>query len=626
MSVCYNGGEIENTVLRSVVIMLKTDKHLENAIPDYRHYFKGVKNTKGIGWKIIKALFKENKKAFITTVLFFLIKQSPVYLIPLVLAQIVDIVTYPDVHNITEIYIYGAILLVFIIQNIPTHTLYVKHKSKMLRSISAGLRNTMVKKLHQISLTYHKELQSGKLQSKFVRDMECIELFLERIMESLIPTIFTLVITIAISITKSWIVTAAFVIMVPMTVVLRKIFQKKMRKATSSLRKESENLTSDISEMIELMPVTKAHGLEIEESSKVEEGIKRLRRVGYNVDMTNALFGSTSWVVVQSMSALCLIFTGALAYGGLITVGAVVLFHSYFSTIAGNVQNLLAIYPELLKGTESLKSISEILISNKIENNDKKIKLRHLHGSIQFKNVSYKYPGSDKIIINNLSLDVKPGECVAFVGSSGSGKSTVMNMIIGFLRSTNGTLLIDGKPIEYLDLTSYRQFISVVPQNCIMFSGTIRDNILYGMHDVSEEKLQKVLEQANITEFINQLPKGIDTPVAEHGGNLSGGQKQRISIARALIRDPQIIILDEATSALDNISEYHVQQAMNELIKGRTTFIVAHRLSTIRDANKIVVLEQGKMVECGTFDELMNKKGKFYELKQLSELTGGTNE
>ena len=126
--------------------------------------------------------------------------------------------------------------------------------------------------------------------------------------------------------------------------------------------------------------------------------------------------------------------------------------------------------------------------------------------------------------------------------------------------------------------------------------------------------------------FINQLPKGIDTPVAEHGGNLSGGQKQRISIARALIRDPQIIILDEATSALDNISEYHVQQAMNELIKGRTTFIVAHRLSTIRDANKIVVLEQGKMVECGTFDELMDKKGKFYELKQLSELTGGTNE
>lgn len=606
--------------------MLNASKHLSNTIPDYRHYFKGVKNTKGIEGKIIKALFRENRKAFIITVLWYVIKNSAAYIIPLILAQIVDIITYPDAHSITEIYIYGIILLVVILQNILTHTLYINKKSKMLRSISAGLRNTLVKKLQQISITYHKELQSGKLQSKFVRDMECIEMFMERIMESLIPTIISLIITISISITKSWIVSAAFVVMVPLTVVLRKAFSKKMENATNSLRKEAENLSSDISEMIEMVPVTKAHGLEDEEINKLESSIKKVRSVGYDVDMTNALFGSTSWVVVQAMSAICLIFTGTLAYSGIITAGSVVLFHSYFSTIANNVQGLLGIYPELLKGGESLKSISEIMISDKIENNDKKIKLRHLHGSVQFKNVSYKYPGTNKNIINNFSLNVEPGECVAFVGSSGSGKSTVMNMIIGFLRATNGSLIIDGKPIELLDLTSYRHFLSVVPQNTIMFTGTIRDNILYGMHDVSDEQLQKVIEQANITEFIDQLPLGLDTPVAEHGGNLSGGQKQRISIARALIRDPRIIILDEATSALDNISEYHVQKAMNELIKGRTTFIVAHRLSTIRDADKIVVLEQGKMVEFGTFDELMSKKGKFYELKQLSELTGGKAE
>lgn len=606
--------------------MLNASKHLNNAIPDYRHYFKDVKDTNCIEWKIIKALFKENKVAFTKTVLWFIVKHSAIYIMPLILAQIIDIVTYPKEHAVGEIYIYGTILLVVILQNILTHTLYVNRKSKMLRSISAGLRNTLVKKLQQISITYHKELKSGKLQSKFVRDMECIEMFMEKIMESLIPTIISLVITISISITKSWIVSAAFVVMIPLTVVLRRMFSKPMQTAASSLRREAEILSSDISEMIEMVPVTKAHGLEDEEINKLQSSIKNVRRVGYDVDMTNALFGSTSWVVVQAMSTICLIFTGTLAYNGIITVGSVVLFHSYFSTIANNVQGLLGIYPELLKGAESLKSISEIMISDKIENNDKKIKLRHLHGSVQFKNVSYKYPGSDKIIINNFSLDVEPGECVAFVGSSGSGKSTIMNMIIGFLRATNGSLVIDGKPIELLDLSSYRHFLSVVPQNCILFSGTIRDNILYGMHDVSEEHLQKVIEQSNITEFIDQLPLGLDTPIAEHGGNLSGGQKQRISIARALIRDPRIIILDEATSALDNISEYHVQQAMNELIKGRTTFIVAHRLSTIRDANKIVVLEQGKMVEFGTFDELVDKKGKFYELKKLSELTGGNTE
>jgi len=576
--------------------------------------------------KILKALFRENKKDFFLTIMWYVIKHSQGYASPLVLAHIIDTVTYPDTHNISEIYIAGGILLFLALLNIPTHTYYVNKKSKMLRSIGAGFRNTMVKKLQQISITYHKELQSGKLQSKFIRDMECIETFLDRIVETIVPTVITLIITIAISITKSWIVTAAFVIMVPLTVLLRKAFSKKMRKVTGRFRREAENLSSDISEMIEMLPVTKAHGLETKEVNKLENTIKNFRSVGYGVDITNALFGSTSTVVVVFMSTICLMFTGILAYNGIITAGLVVLFNSYFTTLANGIQNLLAIYPELLKGAESLKSISEIMIADKIENNDKKIKLNHVHGSVQFKNVSYKYPSSSTTIINNFSLDVNPGECVAFVGASGSGKSTIMNMIIGFLRATNGVVAIDGKPIEYLDLSSYRHYLSVVPQNCILFSGTIRDNILYGIEDVTEEQLQKVVDQANISEFIKELPLGLDTPVSEHGGNLSGGQKQRISIARALIRDPKIIILDEATSALDNISEYHVQKAMNELIKGRTTFIVAHRLSTIRDADKIVVLDHGKMVEFGTFNELMALKGKFYELKKLSELTSGNEE
>ena len=193
-------------------------------------------------------------------------------------------------------------------------------------------------------------------------------------------------------------------------------------------------------------------------------------------------------------------------------------------------------------------------------------------------------------------------------------------MIIGFLKATKGCVSIDGKPIEELNLNEYRHNISVVPQNSILFMGTIRDNITYGLDNVDEKKLDEVIKAANIDEFTSKLPNGLNTQVGEHGGKLSGGQKQRISIARALIRDPKILILDEATSALDNVSEYHVQQAMSRLIKGRTTFIVAHRLSTIRDADRIVVMENGRAVEIGTYDELMAKKGKFYELKSLSEL------
>ena len=259
------------------------------------------------------------------------------------------------------------------------------------------------------------------------------------------------------------------------------------------------------------------------------------------------------------------------------------------------------------------------MLSNDIEKGGSGDKVE-VEGRIRFDDVSYKYPNAKDYVIKNFSLDVKKGECIAVVGASGSGKSTIMNLIIGFLKPEKGAIYVDDVLLNDLPLSEYRKNISVVPQNSILFSGSIRDNITFGIDDYSEERLQEVVKMANIDEFLKELPNGIDSDVGEHGGKLSGGQKQRITIARALIRDPKILILDEATSALDNISEYHVQRAISELIKGRTTFIVAHRLSTIRDADRIVVMQEGECVEMGTYDELMKKGGKFYELKSLNDL------
>ena len=239
---------------------------------------------------------------------------------------------------------------------------------------------------------------------------------------------------------------------------------------------------------------------------------------------------------------------------------------------------------------------------------------------IDLKNIYKIYGDGDSEIraLDGISLHVSKNEFVAIVGSSGSGKSTIMNLIIGFMMPTLGKLYIDDKSTDELDLSEYRHHISVVPQNSILFSGTIRENITYGMETYSEEDLQKAIKDADVDEFLSELPDGIDTMIGENGGKLSGGQKQRITIARALIRNPRILILDEATSALDNLSEKHVQNAISKSVRGRTTFIVAHRLSTIRNADRIVVMEDGVCVECGTYDELMAKKGKFYELKKLS--------
>ena len=597
-------------------------KREKNPIPDYEFLFQenadDAEPEKAKVGGILKMLLKQNGTKIVVSTILYCIKQSPAWVIPIVTAEVINLVTNPGEDTFGRMFLCGLVLFIFLIQNIPSHVIYSKYTDKMLRTVGAGLRNTLIKKLQHLSITYHKEIESGRIQSKFLRDIEATEFLNSHFIKSVIPSLINVAVSIWISASKSWIVTLFFFIIVPVNVGVLYAFRNPMRRTNSKFRKETENISAKISNMLDMIPVTKAHGLENEEISVLEENIRKLREKGLILDRVNAYFGSVTWVISQIMSSICLFFTAYLAFKGKIQVGDVVLYQTYFSTISGNISSLISIYPELTKGMESIRSVSEIVLSNQIEDNTNKIRLRYVHGSISFDNVSYRYPKAKEDTIKNFSLDVEPGECIAFVGGSGSGKSTIMNMIIGFLISTQGEIKIDGKPIQALSLSDYRHFISVVPQNSILFTGSIRDNITYGLTGITEKQIQEVIELANINEFTDELPDGLDTMIGEGGGKLSGGQKQRISIARALIRDPKILILDEATSALDNISEYHVQKAISHLIKGRTTFIVAHRLSTIRDADRIVVMEKGEIVECGDYDTLMAKKGHFYELKNLN--------
>lgn len=593
-----------------------------NQIPDYQVLFQesAEQNAEEKASGIPAMLLKQNAFKVMASTFLYIVKASPTWAIPLVTAEVVNLITNPDENTIRKMIIYGIILFVLLVQNVPTHVIYSKFTNEMLRTIGAGLRNTLVKKLQHLSITYHKEIESGRIQSKFLRDIEAIEFLNTHFVKSVIPSLINIAISIGIAVSKSWIVTIFFVIVVPINVGVVYMFRNTMSSTNRRFRKETENISAKVSNMLDMIPVTKAHGLENEEIAVLEENIRALREKGLILDKVNAYFGSATWVISQIMSAVCLFFTGYLALQGKINVGDVVLYQNYFNTISNNIQSLISIYPELTKGLESIRSVSEIVLSNDIEDNNNKIRLRYVHGSIDFKHVYYRYPNGEEDTIKDFSLSVEPGECIAFVGASGSGKSTIMNMIIGFLMATEGELRIDGKPIEALNLSDYRHFISVVPQNSILFTGSIKENIQYGLTGVTEERLQEVVRLANINEFTDELPNGLDTMIGENGGKLSGGQKQRISIARALIRDPKILILDEATSALDNISEYHVQRAISHLIKGRTTFIVAHRLSTIRDADRIVVLDNGQCVETGTYDELMEKRGRFFELKTLNDM------
>mgnify|MGYP000939486121 CR=1 FL=1 len=562
-------------------------------------------------------MYKGNWNKLIISILFFIIKNSPVWILPIVTANVIDIVSNPLEHNLTELFINLFIAIIAIIQNVPTQMLHIKYLSDPVRHVEAELRSKLVCKLQIMSISYHKELQSGKLQSKILRDVEAIQFLSMQLYATLLPVIFNILVALIVTVSKSRMMALVFLLTIPVAVTFTALFKKNIKSSNTEFRKEIEEMSATVAEMVEMLPLTRAHALENVEIKKIDERLNEVKTKGYKLDMVNALFGAYSWVTFQVLQVLCLAFTGYQAYKGRISVGDVVLYQGYFSSILSQISYIINTYPTLVKGVESIYSVEEILSVNDVEDHKGKKKLKDLEGNYLLQDITFSYDDNLEPVLKNFSLDVKQGECIALVGESGAGKTTLLNLIIGFNKVTQGKIFIDGIELSQIDLRSYREHIAVVPQNTILFSGTIRENITYGLKSVSEEKLSEVIEYANLREFIDKLPMGLDTQIREHGGNLSGGQKQRIAIARALIRDPKVIILDEATSALDSISEQKVQKAMKNLVRGRTTFIVAHRLSTIKDADHIAVIKDGECVEYGTYSELVALKGEFYKYLKI---------
>lgn len=581
---------------------------------DYQEIFQ---KNKGNNLKTLLAMYKGKYVQLFWSIVFFLIKHSPTWISPIILATIIDIITNPDDKAVSKILINSMFMAVMILQNIPTNYVHTYFYAKAIRQVEKELRRAMVRKLQQLSISYHTNTESGRLQSKVMRDVEQIENLSAQIFISILSILVSIIASLVIVVFKNRIVFLFFLGTVPIAVLIMVYFKGKIKNYNREFRKEMEQTSVSVMEMVEMIPITRAHGLEEKETDKMENQLENVAQKGFKLDMIQTYFGSISWVAFQIFQVFCLIFTSLMALKGKISIGDVALYQSYFSSVVGNVANIVGLIPIVAKGLESVESVGDILLSKDVENNKGRRHVADVEGEVVFENVSYSYADSDENVLRDVSFKAQKGETIAIVGASGAGKSTILNLIIGFMQADKGNVLIDGNNINDIDLHAYREHIAVVPQNSILFGGTIRDNITYGLSDVDDKELWSVIEASNLDELIKSLPDGLDTVIKEHGANLSGGQRQRISIARAFIRQPKILILDEATSALDTISEKKIQEATSRLTKDRTTFIVAHRLSTIRDADKIVVMEKGRLKEFGTYDELMEKKGAFYRLKAL---------
>ena len=573
------------------------------------HQFKGESPVKTLIF-----LLKDQKKNVLLAVLFFSIKHSPSWFIPLITANLIDIVVQKK--GMVEFSLNSAALILVVLQNFPTNILYVRYLAMAVRDVENRLRSALVVRMQQLSIGYYQKTNAGALQTKVVRDVENIEQMLRHMSDGGLAAINSFMGAVIITAVRVPSFLVFFLLVAPIASLAIIRMRRSLNEYNEDFRSEIERMSSRVNEMTTLLPVTRAHGLEASALGTMRDSFSSVKSAGLRLDKINGKFNAAAWVTFQMANVLCLILSAYFAMTGRygISVGDVVLLTSYFGMLIGSVILLASLAPAIAKGLSSVRSLSEVLESPDLEINQGKIEVKDVVGQIEFDHVEFTYPTNHKPSLTDISFSASPGRMIALVGPSGSGKSSLVNLVIGFLRPTSGRITLDGKDMQALDLRTMRKHLSVVPQESVLFDGTIFENIAYGLSDVHLEDVEQALKAANAWDFVSAFDLGVNTIVGERGARLSGGQRQRLAIARALIRNPRILILDEATSALDSESEKLIQSALKNLMSNRTTFVVAHRLSTIKEAHLILVLDEGRIVQSGRHDELRNVEGLYQRL------------
>ncbi|RBW68126.1 ABC transporter ATP-binding protein [Bacillus taeanensis] len=568
---------------------------------------------------------KPYKKEILFTIFIGILKFGIPLFIPLILKYVVDDVigaSIPYEEKMSRLtWVIGISLFVFIVLRPPIEY-YRQYFAQWTGSkILYDIRDQLFAHIQKLSLKFYSNNKAGEVISRVIHDVEQTKSFVITGLMNLWLDLITIFIAIGIMMTMDFWLTIVAISLLPLYAFAVKYFYKRLRSLTKNRSQALAEVQGHLHERVQGMPVIRSFALEDYEQKQF--AVRNQNFLDKALDHTS--WNAKTFAIVNTITdvapLLVISFAGYFVITGGLTVGEMVAFVAYIDRLYNPLRRLVNSSTTLTQSLASMDRVFEFIDEKyDIEDSPEAKELKAVKGDVTFDDVSFQYNEDEMPVLKNINLNVRAGETIALVGMSGGGKSSLISLIPRFYDVTSGSILIDGEDIRSFEARSLRDKIGMVLQDNILFSDSVKENILMGRPEASDEEVIAAAKAANAHEFILNLPQGYDTKVGERGVKLSGGQKQRVAIARVFLKNPPLLILDEATSALDLESEHLIQESLEKLAKERTTFIVAHRLSTITHADRIVVMENGEIVEIGSHRELMEKQGSYYNLFQVQQL------